>query len=72
MTNPFEVADADYLVLRNGRNQHSLWPAGIAVPDGWTPMHGPASRADCLTYIRQHWLDLRPSDVAEFLAVVSR
>jgi uncharacterized protein YbdZ (MbtH family) len=30
MTNPFEVPDADYTVLRNSQNQHSLWPADVA------------------------------------------
>lgn len=72
MTNPFEVPDADYTVLRNARNQHSLWPAVSAVPDGWSVVHGPGPRADCLAYVRQHWVDLCPSDVAEFIAAVSR
>ena len=35
MTNPFEDVEALYLVLVNDEGQHSLWPAGIAVPDGW-------------------------------------
>ncbi|MBR7835710.1 MbtH family protein [Actinospica durhamensis] len=72
MTNPFEEPDADYSVLRNSQNQHSLWPAVIAVPDGWTAVYGPGLRADCLASVREHWVDLRPSDVAEFLAAVSR
>lgn len=72
MTNPFELPNADYTVLRNARRQHSLWPTAIAVPDGWTVVHGPGSRADCLAYVLQHWVDLRPSDVAEFVAAVSR
>ena len=72
MANPFEVPDADYVVLRNQQNQHSLWRAGIAVPNGWTVVHGPESRTDCLTYVREHWTDLRPSDVAEFVTAVTR
>ena len=35
MTNPFEDADALYLVLVNDEGQYSLWPAGTAVPAGW-------------------------------------
>jgi len=72
MTNPFEVPDADYTVLRNLSNQHSLWPAGMPVPDGWTVVHGPEPRENCLAYVRQHWVDLRPSEVVEFAAAVSR
>lgn len=72
MTNPFEVPDVDYTVLRNPQNQHSLWPAVMAVPDGWSVVHGPGPRVDCLAYVRQYWVDLRPSDVAAFVAAVSR
>ncbi|GIM88053.1 MbtH family protein [Salinispora arenicola] len=72
MTNPFEASDADYTVLRNAQHQHSLWPAALAVPDGWTVVHGPADRTDCLEYVRRQWVDLRPSHVAEFVAAVSR
>lgn len=72
MTNPFDVPDADYLVLRNTQRQHSLWRAGTAVPEGWALAHGPATRAECLAYVRRHWIDLRPADVAAFVAAVSR
>lgn len=68
MTNPFEVADANYTVLRNDENQHSLWPAFADVPDGWTVVHGPERRENCMAYVREHWVDLRPRSVAEFVA----
>lgn len=68
MTNPFEVPDANYSVLSNEENQHSLWPASAPVPDGWTLAHGPGRREDCLTYVRENWHDLRPRSVASFIA----
>jgi MbtH protein len=68
MTKPFEVPGAHYTILRNDENQHSLWPAFADVPDGWTVVHGPGPREDCMTYVREHWQDLRPRSVAEFLA----
>jgi MbtH protein len=68
MTNPFEVPDADYTVLRNEENQHSLWPAFADVPAGWTVAHGPGPREECMTYVRENWTDLRPRSVAEFVA----
>jgi uncharacterized protein YbdZ (MbtH family) len=67
MANPFEVADAEYAVLRNQQDQHSLWPAAIDAPAGWTAVHGPASRDDCLAYVHENWTDIRPKDVAEFI-----
>nr|WP_114391484.1 MbtH family protein [Notoacmeibacter marinus] len=59
MTNPFEV-EHSFLVLRNSENNHSIWPAHIAVPAGWKAVFGPDVRQECLAYIGQHWIDLRP------------
>ncbi|HVQ92013.1 MAG TPA: MbtH family NRPS accessory protein [Mycobacteriales bacterium] len=64
MTNPFEHDDSVYLVLINADNQHSLWPASIDVPAGWTVGHGPAARQECLDYVDTHWTDLRPASLA--------
>lgn len=65
MTNPFEDENAGYLVLVNDEEQHSLWPAGIAVPAGWETAHGPAPRAQCLEYVETHWTDIRPLSVRQ-------
>ncbi len=61
MTNPFENSDAQYLVLVNARGQHSLWPADIDPPLGWTVAFGPRSRQAALDYVEAHWTDLTPS-----------
>ncbi|MEH6373996.1 MbtH family protein [Streptomyces sp. KLMMK] len=63
MTNPFEGDDGEYLVLVNEENQHSLWPAGIDVPAGWTTVHGKDTRAACLDYIERTWTDMRPASL---------
>jgi MbtH protein len=60
-TNPFEDEHRPYLVLTNHEDQHSLWPADLAVPDGWTAGFGPAERAACLAHIDTSWTDLRPA-----------
>lgn len=59
--NPFEDPDAQFLVLVDDENQHSLWPAVIVVPDGWRVGHGADSRQACLDYIETHWTDMRPA-----------
>ncbi|MFE9425696.1 MbtH family protein [Kitasatospora sp. NPDC006697] len=63
MTNPFEDADGTYLVLVNDENQHSLWPQFAEVPAGWTTVHGPAGRQDCLDYVEANWTDMRPASL---------
>ncbi|MEV0254283.1 MbtH family protein [Streptomyces sp. NPDC050732] len=60
-SNPFEDEGAEYLVLVNDENQHSLWPVGLDVPDGWSIGQGASSRADSLAYVERHWTDLRPA-----------
>jgi MbtH protein len=51
MTNPFDDPDSAYVVLVNGRGQHSLWPAFADVPAGWTVTHGADSRQACLDHV---------------------
>ena len=67
MTNPFEDQDAAYTVLANEEGQHSLWPAAIDVPAGWTVLHGPAGRAECVDFINANWTDMRPRSLATLM-----
>jgi MbtH protein len=60
MTNPFEDDTAEFYVLVNHENQHSLWPAFAEVPGGWTIVHGRAPRQECLDHVNANWTDIRP------------
>lgn len=60
MANPFDDESAQYKVLVNDEGQHSLWPDFAQVPAGWTVVLADAPRPECLTYIEEHWSDLRP------------
>lgn len=64
VTNPFEDAESDYLVLVNGEGQHSLWPVFVAVPAGWEVVFGAAGREACLEYVEENWTDMRPRSLA--------
>jgi uncharacterized protein YbdZ (MbtH family) len=63
MANPFDNEDGMFQVLVNEENQHSLWPVGIAVPNGWLVVHEADTRAACLEYVETHWTDLRPASL---------
>ncbi|NUH38741.1 MbtH family protein [Streptomyces samsunensis] len=65
MSNPFDDADARYLVLVNGEGQYSLWPVFAEVPAGWTAVHGPDGRQACLDHINENWTDMRPKSLVE-------
>ncbi|WP_034088817.1 MbtH family protein [Streptacidiphilus albus] len=68
MTNPFEDENAEYQVLVNEENQHSLWPTWIEAPTGWSAAFGTAGRQDCLDYIEANWTDIRPASLLGALA----
>ncbi len=65
MTNPFEDQDGRYHVLVNDEEQHSLWPSFAEVPAGWRVAFGPAARDACVSYVEEHWTDLRPRSLRE-------
>lgn len=59
-TNPFDDDQASYYVLINAEDQHSLWPTTVDVPAGWSVVHGPRTRNECLEYVEVNWTDMRP------------
>lgn len=65
MYNPFENDQGSFVVLVNEESQYSLWPAVIAIPEGWTKEHGPEVKSNCLEYIENHWQDMRPKSLRE-------
>ena len=64
MVDPFEIANASYLVLVNSLGQHSLWPESIDVPAGWRVVFGGGERQACLDYVAANWTDIMPKDLA--------
>jgi uncharacterized protein YbdZ (MbtH family) len=63
MANPFEDEDGFFHVLINEERQHSIWPAFIDVPKGWTVIYRSGNRLACLDFINEHWTDMRPSSL---------
>jgi MbtH protein len=49
-----------YKVVVNHEEQYSIWRADLAVPPGWTEVGKEGSKQECLTYIRDVWVDMRP------------
>ncbi len=67
-TNPFDDESGTFVVLINGEEQHSLWPAFADVPAGWRVVYGEASRAACLDYVEQSWTDIRPKSLRDAIS----
>ena len=49
-----------YTVVINQEEQYSIWPAERGFPPGWTATGKTGSKAECLTYIKEVWTDMRP------------
>jgi MbtH protein len=67
MTNPFDDEAANFLVLVNNENQHSLWPSGLAVPNGWNVALSENTRPACVEFIEANWTDMRPRSLVTFM-----
>ncbi len=57
--------DADYQVLVNDEEQHSLWPLGKELPEGWRRAGKEGSRQECMDHVDAVWTDMRPRSLRE-------
>ena len=49
-----------YKVVVNHEEQYSIWPADRENPLGWSDAGKSGPKAECLTYIKEVWTDMRP------------
>ena len=61
---PDEPFDA-YVVVVNDEEQYSVWPAAKPMPDGWRAVGEPRTREECIAYVDEAWLDMRPRSLRE-------
>ena len=49
-----------YRVVYNQEQQYSIWPTNKVNPPGWTDAGKSGTKAECLAYIKEIWIDMRP------------
>jgi MbtH protein len=49
-----------YKVVVNHEEQYSIWPVDLENAPGWKDVGKSGSRAECLAYIKEVWIDMRP------------
>ncbi|HEV7376644.1 MAG TPA: MbtH family protein [Pyrinomonadaceae bacterium] len=49
-----------YKVVVNHEEQYSIWPADRENPLGWNDAGKSGAKAECLSYIKEVWTDMRP------------
>jgi MbtH protein len=52
-----------YKVVVNFEEQYSIWPVDRENPSGWREVGKSGSKAECLTYIKEVWTDMRPLSI---------
>lgn len=57
-----------YHVVLNHEEQYSIYPAERQLPLGWKTVGDPRTRDDCLRYISEVWVDMRPLSLRQAMA----
>ena len=63
-----ESSNVQYQVVVNMEEQYSIWPLGRALPLGWQHAPKSGSKEECLAYIEEVWVDMRPASLRRGLA----
>ncbi|HEY6802291.1 MAG TPA: MbtH family protein [Pyrinomonadaceae bacterium] len=59
-SNNSEADTTIYKAVVNHEEQYSIWPADRQNPLGWRDAGKTGTKAACLEYINEVWIDMRP------------
>jgi MbtH protein len=62
-----EEEDRQFSVVMNHEEQYSIWLQGREIPAGWNEVGKSGTRAECLDYIEQVWVDMRPLSLRQLM-----
>jgi len=68
MSNDDEIEQLVYRVVFNHEEQYSIWPVDKEIPVGWTDAGKQGYKNECLTYISEVWIDMRPKSLRDAMA----
>ncbi|GCE07380.1 MbtH family protein [Dictyobacter aurantiacus] len=60
-----------YKVVVNHEEQYSIWPLDRENPAGWRDAGKSGPKAECLAYIQQVWVDMRPLSLRKHMEQAS-
>ena len=61
-----------YKVVINREEQYSIWPADRENSPGWRGAGKNGTKAECLSYIKEVWTDMRPLSLRKRMEEVSQ
>lgn len=54
-------------VVINVEDQYSIWPMNKELPLGWRALEKSGTKEECLDYIKEIWVDMRPRSLRELM-----
>lgn len=54
-------------VVINLEGQYSIWPTFKDIPPGWREEGKMGIKEECLNYIKEVWIDMRPKSLKELM-----
>ncbi len=48
-------------------DQYSVWPVSKEIPSGWKDAGKEGEKEECLNYIKEVWVDMRPRSLRELM-----
>lgn len=60
--------EQQYKVVVNHEGQYSIWPSDRPTLLGWQEVGKEGPKADCLSYIKDVWTDMRPLSLRKHMA----
>lgn len=64
----WDVEGMIFKVVINHEEQYSIWPAYKEIPAGWNEAGKEGSKEECLKYIEEVWVDMRPLSLRKAMA----
>lgn len=64
----WDVEGMIFKVVINHEEQYSIWPAYKEIPAGWNEAGKEGSKEECLKYIEEVWVDMRPLSLRNAMA----
>ena len=61
-----------YKVVINHEEQYSIWPVHRENPLGWNDVGKSGSKQECLEYIKEVWIDMRPLSLLKKMEEMER
>jgi MbtH protein len=55
----------EYRVVISVEDQYSIWPTCKEIPLGWNDAGKVGSKQECLDYIKEVWIDMRPKSLKD-------